>query len=294
MIWGLRVAQGLAFGLAFPVAGALVADLAPAAARVRALGLFGIVTQLTQAGAPALAEALAVGLGYPTVFGFAAGAAAVASVLTWPLGRRMVRHDTQTSVDSNHGPRPKESTLQQQLALATIVVGTGVTYGAVVTFAPVLLLKLGATSVGPFFAAVSLASVAVRALFGGLGDRVNQDSLISWSGLGATLAVVGAAMLAAAAPSAHAVPLGVLLGIAFGCSAGMFYPVANVRYLELGTARDRGRRMAYYAATYAAGITAGNLVLGFAAERWGFAVMYAVVAALHAAAGLWFWTATRS
>lgn len=289
----LRLLQGIAFGLAFPAAGTLVADFAQPSMRVRALGLFGIVTQVTQAGAPGLSEWAAAAWGYDLLFVLAASGAALAFLLTYRLEGVLKtlgapQHDEPT-VDGDD-----QHELSLHVPLSVYVIGTGVTYGAMVTFAPVMLLNLGVNSVGPFFMAVSLSSVFVRTFFGGLGDQMDQDRLILFTGICATAAIMGAALVGLAAPSAAvAAWLGIACGLAFGAAAGLFYPVANVRYVEFGPSSERGKRMAYYASTYAAGITAGNLLLGFIAQHAGFATMYASVALLNMLAALWFAVAVQ-
>lgn len=292
-IEGVRMVQGIAFGLAFPVAGALVSDFAPANERVRALGLFGVVTQLTQAAAPALAEWVSIRFGYGALFPLAAAGSGIGFCLTFALAASVRRRPAPTSATND----AKNVVVRPELRrpLSVLVAGTGITYGAIVTFVPVMLLNLGVAAVAPFFAAVSLASVAVRIFFGGLGDRMDQDRLILYSGFGATMAVVLAGVLAGVGPVSHVASWsGVILGLAFGSAAGLFYPVANVRYVDFGGHAERGRRMAYYAATYSAGITAGNLALGFLAEYFGFAFMYGFVAAVHGATVVMFFLAVRA
>lgn len=289
----LRIVQGVAFSISFPCAGTLIADFSRPSVRVRALGLFGIVTQLTQAAGPGLGEWAAAVWGYDVLFFLAAGGAAAACAATFRLEQVVRRHGRPEHHDEA-GEDTGNGEPAARLPLSAFVLATGVTYGAMITFVPVLLLHLGVAAVAPFFVAVSLSSATVRALFGGLGDRVDRDRLISLSGAGITLATAAAAVAAAAAPGPPAArAFGILGGLVFGAATGFYYPVANVRFVELGPAVERGKRMAYFSATYAGGITGGNLVLGYLAQYGGFAVMYACVALVHLATAAWFFAAGR-
>src|SRR5262249_40134475 len=71
-VYLLRTAQGLAFAASFNAASTLAVELAPAAERAAALGIFGVSTLVTHAIAPALGEQVVALGGFHALFVVAA------------------------------------------------------------------------------------------------------------------------------------------------------------------------------------------------------------------------------
>ncbi len=295
----LRLLNGIMFSLAFPAVAALVTDVAPENRRVQALGLFGVATLSTQALSPMLGEWLAGLYGFQNFFFIISATSGVALLLSVPLGRRLEAEGIGMPADPDESMpgtvyRPKD---RLYWPLILFVASVGAIFGGMLTFVPVMLVTAGIDRVGTFFVVSSAASVAVRLFFGGLGDRLDRDRLMFVSATGIAVSALGtAAVFAVGIDPESGDLIQVVVGAFFGFWVGFFYPVANVRFIELGPDAMRGRYMAYYSTVYSSGITGATLLFGYVVEWFDYGVMFAVAAvlALVAMAGYWVALATDS
>lgn len=281
--WALvavRLLAGMGFAATFPGLATLVVDVAPAARRSQALGWFGVFTLGSQAISPYLGELVADHWGFAVFFPVVAAPATAALLATVPLAhllRRAAQHAT---------PQPPLVPAVTTVAhagrvLLALTFSIGIAFGAVLTFLPVYFLRAGASSIATLFVANSAAAVAVRILFGRAGDRGNRDRLIlhfAWVVAAALALTTWATAQSSWTPTAARAAMAAV-GLVFGIGIGFYYPIANARYLDLGSDQHRASRMAQYTTTYAAGITGASFVLGHVAEHLGFAAMYGGVTA---------------
>jgi predicted MFS family arabinose efflux permease len=68
----------------------------------------------------------------------------------------------------------------------------------------------------------------------------------------------------------------VLIGACFGMSFGTYMPTLNALIVDETPPRDRGPAIAFFTAFMDVGITTGSVLLGVAAEFWGYAVMFTI------------------
>jgi len=261
----LRVLQGVSYALVVTAVGTLVADVVPRARLNQALGFSGASMLVMNAVAPAVAEPLAERVGWPPVFALAALAACVAMVLALQIR------------ESHATPRAPAregilALLAQPIArhYGLVVALSGATFGAVFTFEPAYALALGRARVGGFFVAYASAAIVVRLVFGGVparivSYRVARGALVLYAVVVLGLAFVGPSGLE---------PLGAL----FGFAHGLFYPAVNAMAVTAVRAHERGRMIAIFTGSFAAGLAIGSTTLGHVAARGGYPAVFVVAA----------------
>lgn len=262
---GLRLIQGLSYALVVTAVGTLVADVVPRERLNQALGLAGASMLIMNAVAPAVAEPLAVALGWPAVFALAALAALVATGLAAQVREPRWRRDRAAT----GGLR---ALLAQPLArhYAIVVMLGGVAFGAVFTFEPAYALALGRTRVGGFFIAYALAAILVRLGFGTLPARIGSYRVAR----GSLLLYAAVVLALAAAGPAALEPLGALFGVAHG----LFYPAVNAMAVTAVRVHERGRMIAIFTGSFALGLGAGSTLLGYVAAYGGYPLVFVVAA----------------
>jgi MFS family permease len=263
-VYVLRALQGAAFTAFMSTTSTLVVELAPSARLGQALGLQGAANLVTNAVGPAIAEPLAHGWGWRTVFLLSALCSCLAAAGVWALAEpaRVQRVGTQQRdvFDSHSLP----------FFYVSAVIGFG--YGTIVTFYQPLALQLGAVEVGGFFIGYTITAVIVRVGFGAWLDRFRRRSLALVSAVLYALVVLSTSGLQ---PS-WLFPLGLALGLAHGT----LFPVLSALVVEGSQPALRGARLAYFNGSFNVGMIASTLGFGAVAHligyRWVFVLAGAV------------------
>jgi MFS family permease len=153
--------------------------------------------------------------------------------------------------------------------LAAAMVMGGI-FAAMFEFHQPYALALGAKAVAPFFAGFTIATVAVRILFGTAGDRYGHRVV-------AIVALVGyaAAALATAGLRAHWLWV---YGTVFGFAHGVLYPTLNALAVELAPASARGRVITLFNGAFRAGFALSMLAWGNVAQHFGYPALFTVAA----------------
>jgi predicted MFS family arabinose efflux permease len=254
----LRIAHGFAFTLFFVAASTLAADIAPPRRLGQALGLFGAMMVSTNALAPAAAEWISNTAGWSAVFAATAATAALSGLLLLA-----VRERPHARGEAREVPGLASVFARPRIAAVLVASGlAGITFGAMFTFHQPYALSLGIERVSDFLVAYAIAAVFVRAVLGGLADRLGRLRVAQFS-----LAVYGASPIAM-------VLLGVSgfswIGATLGLAHGMFYPALNAVVVEDAEDDVRGKVMAVYNGAFNVGFSVGSLALGYVAEAAGY------------------------
>ena len=267
LVYVLRFAQGVSWGLAFSAAGAIVVDRSPPERMAQAVGLFGVSMLAMNAVAPVVAELLTERGGWAPVFLLATGTNALALLGSLGLAETHVAPEpgTRTAGVVEVARRPRS------LWLLAIIATNGAAFGAMFTFSQPFALELGMDKIGPFFVAYTLAAIAVRIGAGPVVDRMGRGRVSVVAGLWYGLVVVA---MAALEPGGLA-----WLGAAFGLAHGFFYPALNAIALESAAADERGKVMALFNGSFNAGWAAGGIAFGNLAEAAGYPVVFACAGA---------------
>jgi MFS family permease len=276
-LFGLRALQGLAFAAGFNAASTLAVELAPAARRAAALGIFGVSTLATHALAPALGEVLVRHRGFPALFEVAAACSVVAVVLAWSL-------DVPPPLHAARAVRLRPS---RTLASASVTVGfCGVAFGAVLTYVPTFVEDAHLGRVGTFFLCYTGAAVLTRVTAGGLGDLFDRRSVILPS-----LGLLAASIVCLAAVRSAGGLAGA--GLAFGLAQGISYPTLNAYAVDHVAPETLGRAQTLYNGAFNVGVTSGSIALGTVVHAAGHRAMFLCAAGVAAVAFAVFLLGTR-
>jgi MFS family permease len=279
-LFALRLAQGISFAATFTAATTLAAELAPAAHRAQALGIFGISTLTTHAIAPAVGEEIVRWGGFPALFSVATACSTVALVLAGGLPRSPAAAHTWPA----HVVPFRVDRLQW--AAAGTVACCGMGFGAVLTFVPTFVRGEGLGRVGYFFTAYTATAILTRLLGGGLSDALGRRTVIVPTLLALAASIFALAMV-------HSVAALAMAGALFGSAQGLSYPTLNAFVVDLSHGAHLGRIQALFNGAFNLGVTASAFVFGSVAERFGHRPMFGLAAVMPLVACAIFSAATR-
>ncbi|MCL6450221.1 MAG: MFS transporter [Acetobacteraceae bacterium] len=270
----LRVVHGAGIACFSTAANTSLADLAPPSGRGRAMGYSGMFLNLSVALAPALGALLLQARGFLSVFLAAAGSAVVALVCSALLGETAPAGEAARPEGAARGPLVSRPAL---FPSAVLLLST-TTYGAVVTFLPLLAAERRLGSPGLFFAVYAAGVIAARLVAGPASDRLGRGVTTPPGLLGMALAM---AVLAAAGSRA-----GMALAAAlYGLGLGALLPDIQALTVDRAPGPERGAAMATLSSAFDLGIALGAGCLGWLLPRGGFGLLFCA-AGLPAAAAL--------
>jgi len=263
----LRGVQGVAWSLGFAAGMAVAADLAPPAQLAQAVGFVGASSLAMNALAPAIAEPLGERIGHRAVFALAAAVALLGAF----LARRLPAHGGQHA----HAPSSDEPAPAPARAAGRgpyLVLGVaGLAFGVTFTFIAPFALARGFRAVRGFFAAYTIAALAVRVLAGRIADRVGPRRVACAATVLYGLSVIAVSALGPA-------PLA-LLGASFGAAHGAAFPALMALILAGAERRRRARALGIANGAMNLGIAAVS-ALGLVAERTGYPTVFVIAGGL--------------
>lgn len=262
LLYALRALHGIAFAMAFSGGATLAVDQAPPQRLAQAIGLFGLTFLSMNAVAPAAVEEIASGRGWSTAFASAGLAALACALLSRLLRERPTPPHADEAVPSvwEFARRPRQIRTSLVIGLA------GAALGVVFRFYQPFALELGIEQVKSFFVAYALAAVCVRVGFGELVDRAGRRRV---SLVCLVLYVAILVSLTQLRPGTLA-----FFGAAMGITHGLFYPALNAVAVEGVGARERGKVMALFQASWQVGFSLAQAALGALAERRGYPAVF--------------------
>jgi MFS family permease len=264
LVFVLQGCLSASFVLAYNSAATLLTDYAPPEATGQAIGWLGGANISMNAIATAVAEPLAERFGWKIVFqlGVVAGlcAFALSFVLRAPQARSLQ-------------PTAAEPVVVQPL-IGPLVTGvlTGMVFIAGFSFVQPYAVSLGAREVRGFFLGFTLAAVACRVFFGGLGDRLGRRRVATWMLVGYGLTTLIMRDLRPELLFVH--------GFLFGSAHGLLYPTMNALMLDLLPSTRKGLGMVLFNGSFNVGSSAGGFLWGALAARAGYANVYVAAALL--------------
>lgn len=262
LLYALRIAQGVAFSLAFNAAGAAAADLAPSERLGQAIGYLGVSALVTNALAPTLAEYVAHTWGWPPVFLIPAGAAIVSLLLGAGLS-------STAPSERDHGDANADGGV---LAPLYAMMVTGVAFGTLITFAQPYALDLGRVRVAGYFVGYTVGAMIVRLGFGALIDAWDRRRLAQLA-----LFAYGVVVLSTSQLRPHLLEL---FGFAFGLAHGFLYPVLAAMIVSATSQSHRGSALTNANAAFNAGAGGAALGCGWLARAHGYPFVFASIGAI--------------
>jgi predicted MFS family arabinose efflux permease len=251
-------ARGLGMGVAIVVAVALVAEVTAPDRRGRAIGYFSVALTAPGIVVPSVGVALldAGHAGADAVIAFVIGLAGAFLVLQ--LDRPKA---PSASASANPLAAFRQSGLLP-LYLGFVVVSCS--FGAVITFAPIVLPSSGLGSAAAFLFVAGAARAASRWFAGVLGDR----------GAGRVVLVgsIGVTFVGLIALASHANPVVVVFAAAaFGAGYGAVQTAVYLGMVARGSSDHRNNISALWNSGIDLGASLGGTLIGLAASRYGYA-----------------------
>ena len=273
----LRFFHGIGMGFGPTAASTVVADVAPAARRGEAMGVFGLTATTGLAFAPYAAIEIFERWGPHAVFALSAAVGLAALGLAWGI--------PETRPPELPAPPPfslsglfSRGALYPSLVLFTLFVS----WGGVMSFVALFARETGLGNPGLFFTVFAATVLVARTQAGPLSDRFGRRLVIMPALLAAALAL---AVLARATSREDLVLAALLYGVGFGGGQPALMAMATDRVPPA----ERGRAMGTYFTLWELGISCGSVLLGLLVARAGYGAMWwtaAAVAGVGAAACL--------
>ena len=272
----VRALQGVAWGLATTAISSLVVDIAPAARRGEAIGVWGLAPTVAMAVGP-LAGGVLARLGGPAA-AFLGTALLFLAALALMLPVAEPRHPA--------GSRARTAFPRGALLPCAVLFLSSLSYGAIIAFVPVELgSEPGRT--GAWFAVYAASILLVRPLAGRLSD-VHGRRAVAVPGL-----LVGAAGVALTG-FAHGTALLAVAAALYGVGiAGLSFPAITAWTVDRA-GEARGAAMAAFYGSYDLAIAIGAVALGPVYARFGFGALNLAGAAGIVAAAALAWAPARA
>jgi MFS family permease len=208
--------------------------------------------------------AIALALGYSTLFAISVGLAILALILCL-----LIREPRR----AHHGGarRSLRGTFHRGVIWPGIVLlCLQFTYGAVVSFIPLLAVQRGLENPGLFFTAYAIASVGAQAVAGQVSDRLGRKAAIVPG-----LVFVGLGLLASSALGGWYLLIAALLyGVGFGATQPSLFALGG----DLAGPAERGAAMATLGVFLELGISSGSIAAGFLAGPIGLSATFVAFA----------------
>ena len=262
----VRLAHGVAHGSYLAASFAYIADLAPTERRGEVIGIYGTSNVVAMALFPGLGIALLdyAGGNFPFLFIVSFGTCAAAFLAVIVIG------EMKPNIGKTETTKHSSVARHRILWICSLALFSGATvYGAVAAFLPVYAPERGLKNFGVYFTALAVSTLASRVLTGRLSDRIGRRKVI--------LPFMG--LLAVAVfllPLLHSLSMLILIGICFGLGFGAYMPTLNALVVDETIPKERGRVVAFFTSFMDVGITTGSVVLGLAADYWGYATMFTI------------------
>jgi len=257
MLLGIRFVHGIGIAAYTTGAGTLVADISPPNRRGEAMGYFGVALNLAMAIGPALGALLLPTLGFARLFWLSAAVAGGSFLLTLRLR------------EPHRTPQHERIPLVSREALfpALVMVSTTVTFGAVVSFLPLLVFAKNLGNPGLFFTVYSVGLIISRAGAGKLSDLFGRTVVIL---PGMMLIAAAMGVLAFTDSLSHLLIAAVLHGFGYG---GV-QPTLLALVVDRASPRARGVALATVMGAIDVGIGISAIGLGLVLEWRGFTWTY--------------------
>jgi len=278
MMLGATGLRGTGTGLAVVVCSVLVADLGPPERRGRSIGLFGLSLSAPSIVLPSIGVAL-VTAGRTDAAAIVSAAGGLAGA--WLALRLPAHKPPSTKILVNLQVAANHPALVAVLVSFILV---SLSFGAVLTFAPLILTSSGLGSAAVFLLVAGVARAASR-WFAGLLSDLGPPTLV----LSGAILVTCVGLIALALRTNPLVTL--IAAVAFGAGFGAAQTSAYLTMMERGGDTPRTTVSALWNMGIDVGSSLGGAVLGVAASQLGYANAFWIIpAAVAVSLPLAFWS----
>jgi len=231
----------------------MVADLSKPEKRGTMIGIYGIVSGVAMAIAPALGFLIIENMGFSALFMIAAVTAMGAIPCVFMLNEPQLtkfREEIGTTVPLVNIVRNRWVLIPSIALFVTTMI-----QGATNTFLPLHGISVGIVNVGIFFVVYSITSLIARVFAGFLSDKIGRKNLA----LPALLLTGAGTLCLTRLPSMFMLVLGGGL-IGFGFSTTHTALLALI--IDKTSIRERSQAVSFYANAFDVGVSTGSMVLG--------------------------------
>ncbi|ASN40643.1 MFS transporter [Paeniglutamicibacter terrestris] len=271
----VRIAHGMAFGMANTAIATAVQSLIPASRRSEGTGYFGLSTTLSTAVGPFLAVLLAGSGNYTSVFVFCTIFSTAALVFTLLVRMPEPPRTAQLSASATRqGSFLRSIVSPSALPISLVILVCGIAYSGVVSFLAPYLLSKSMTAAASWFFIVYAATVLVSRLFAGRIQDLKGDNAIMYPLL--VVFVIGMAALAFEPSN-----LTVALAAAFaGLGFGALMPCAQAIAVSAAPPAELGVATSTFFLMLDVGIGFGPIALGLLIPHLGYTGMFGMLTLL--------------
>ena len=259
---GVRLFQGLAFGIISTALGALIADIVPASRRGEAVGYFGMSNNIAMAAGPALGIVVMQSWGFTNLFFVSASIGLLSVIFSLPVNEP-ARQPRPTSVT-----RPP-LVVRSALLPASVLFCYALTFGSVVTFLPLFAVTRGLSNPGLFFTVQALVVLALRSFTGRLSDRIGRKTVALPGLMFCTISLI---LISQVSSTTMFLVAAALYALAFSC----IQPPMTAMVIDRVKPEIRGAAMGTFISAMDAGIGGGAFLWGVVAGLTGYSRMYLI------------------
>ena len=249
----IRILHGVGFSIAMIMGSTIIFESVPPEDATEAIGVYGITGAVTNAISPAIGEYL-LGHGYPHQVLFALSCifmlASLALTLYMPRRKREEQPEIKSTCDLACLFRIQGFT---SYIIVSFIFGGG--FGVIITFLPNFIRADTAVNFSWFFVTYTSVLIAIRLFFMKPIAAAPANPLI------AAVFLVGAVMNGLLNFTGGVAWL-IAVGVLYGITHGVLYPVLNATVVNLAPMQERGRANALFTAVFNGGMMTFAIALG--------------------------------
>ncbi|WP_017324123.1 MFS transporter [Synechococcus sp. PCC 7336] len=280
----VRAGHGISIAAFATAYVALVADIAPPQFRGTVIGNMSLVNPIALMLGPAIGGYVLKWGGFNSLFLVAASLGGLGLILaTFVQEAPFVSGQPKPAIDDRFWSLLGQPRL---MTPTSVMLSVGLSFGSLTAFMP-LFVRDGELGINPglFYLASAIVTFGMRLGVGRASDRIGRGIFIT---LGLCFTSLGLLILASAQSPAQVLLAGSFQGAGFG----ILIPMMSALMGDRSHPHERGRLFGLCLGGFDVGLACAGLLLGQAADWWGYRALFCIAAGLVASAAILF--ATRS
>ncbi|MBN2080293.1 MAG: MFS transporter [Spirochaetes bacterium] len=257
----IRIVHGIGFSLAMILGTTIIFDIVSPEDAAEAIGIYGVTGALSNALSPFVGEML-LSSGYPHSLIFTLSVILVTGSLsiTYMMPRLHSEEPETTGEEQRGSLRLFRNPRFAVIALVTVIFAGG--FGVIITYLPNFIRTTTDMKFSYFFLIYIAVLICIRFFFIGKIGRTRSSSLL-------LAAFSTGTVLFFLMNSLHSYSVLALVGVLYGFTHGILYPLLNSTMVRIVSRADRGRANAIFTACFNGGMMSLALSLGFLIDRTG-------------------------
>ncbi|WAA11858.1 MFS transporter [Fervidibacillus halotolerans] len=256
---GIRIIQGLGWGLSTTATGTIASDLIPPSRRGEGLGYFGLSGNLALAFGPSLGLMLVDEISFQLLFLICAGLGLTAFLLSIQIRFKKAEKEPVTHKWDIY----EKSALKPALLLFFITA----TFGGIASFLPLYTVQKGVEGIQWYFFIYAIALMITRTFAGQLYDRKGHQAIF----LPGVSLIFMAMLLLAWLPNSLSLFTAAFL---YGFGFGTIQPGLQAWAIEKAPKNRKGMANATFFSFFDLGIGIGAMIYGQISHLFGYQSIY--------------------